>query len=376
MKFTRVKAIAKKEFIHIFRDPRSLGMAIAIPMLMLLLFGKVLTFDVDDVPMIIWDQDNTTVSRDYILNFQNSPYFHIVKYFDNYKTIDEYIDSGKAIMALVVSKDFSKDIRAGEVGQVQLIVDGSDSNTAGIAMGYASSITANYNSNFVSDIFNDFGMKYIVPVESRPRVWFNPDLKSKNFIIPGLIAIIMMVISALLTSLTIAREWDRGTMEQLISVPVKKGELILGKLIPYFVISLFDVFVAFIVGKFIFDVPFNGNMFLFFTLSCLFLVGALCWGIFISILLKNQFLASQMAFISTFLPAFILSGFAFPIYNMPKIIQIFTYIIPTRYFITILRGIYLKGVGIKVLFPQVIFLVGFSFLMVIIANKKLKKRIS
>ena len=376
MDLVRVKAIAKKEFIQIFRDPRSLGMAIAIPMLLLILFGYALTLDVDNVPLVIWDQDKTQISSDYILNYKNSPYFNIVGYFDNYAKLQEYIDKNKAIMALVIPHDFSKLVRSGEETPVQLLVDGSDSNTATIAIGYVTAVTAHYNRSFIINSISKLGESGITPVDMRSRVWFNADLKSRNYIIPGLIAVIMMVIAALLTSLTIAREWERGTMEQLISTPIKSVELITGKLIPYFCIGLFDVGIAVAMGEFLFHVPLRGSIVLLFVLSGFFLAGALNLGMLISIVTKNQLLASQLAMVTTFLPAFLLSGFMYAIYNMPKVIQVLTHLIPARYFVVILKGIYLKGVGLEVLGAQAAFLFLFSFVAVNLAKRKFKKRVA
>lgn len=376
MELIRVKAIAKKEFIQIFRDPRSLGMAVAIPMLLLLLFGYALTLDVDNVPLVIWDQDKTQVSSDYILNFKNSPYFNIVGYFDGYAKLQEYIDKNKAIMALVIPNNFSSLVHSGKEVPVQLLVDGSDSNTATIAIGYVTAVTLRYNRSFVINELPKLGEIGVSPVDMRSRVWFNADLKSRNYIIPGLIAVIMMVIAALLTSLTIAREWERGTMEQLISTPIKSTELMIGKLIPYFCIGLFDVGIAVAMGEFLFHVPLRGNVVLLFVLSGFFLAGALNLGILISVVTKNQLLASQLAMVTTFLPAFLLSGFMYAIYNMPKAIQVLTHLIPARYFVVILKGIYLKGVGLKVLGAQVFFLFLFSFVAVNLANRKFKKRVA
>jgi len=376
MELIRVKAIAKKEFIQIFRDPRSLGMAVAIPMLLLLLFGYALTLDVDNVPLVIWDQDKTQVSSEYILNFKNSPYFNIVGYFDGYAKLQEYIDKNKAIMALVIPNNFSSLVRSGKEVPVQLLVDGSDSNTATIAIGYVTAVTLRYNRSFVINELPKLGEIGVSPVDMRSRVWFNADLKSRNYIIPGLIAVIMMVIAALLTSLTIAREWERGTMEQLISTPIKSTELMIGKLIPYFCIGLFDVGIAVAMGEFLFHVPLRGNVVLLFVLSGFFLAGALNLGILISVVTKNQLLASQLAMVTTFLPAFLLSGFMYAIYNMPKAIQVLTHLIPARYFVVILKGIYLKGVGLEVLSAQVFFLFLFSFVAVNLANRKFKKRVA
>jgi ABC-2 type transport system permease protein len=212
-------------------------------------------------------------------------------------------------------------------------------------------------------------------LDVRPRVWFNEDLESKNYIIPGLIAVIMMVIAALLTSLTVAREWERGTMEQLISTPVKKQELILGKLLPYFAIGMFDVILAVVMGEFLFEVPLRGNVALLFAMAAIFLAGALSLGMFISIVTKSQLLASQLAMVTTFLPAFLLSGFMYAISNMPKMIQVMTHLIPARYFVALLKGIYLKGIGLNILYMEAGLLSLFGVLMFALANVKFKKKL-
>ena len=212
-------------------------------------------------------------------------------------------------------------------------------------------------------------------MELRPRVWFNADLESRNYIIPGLIAVIMMVIAALLTSLTVAREWEQGTMEQLISTPVKAPELVIGKLIPYFTIGMFDVFLAVLMGEFLFHVPLRGNVALIFVQAAIFLIGTLSLGMLISIVTKNQLLASQLAMVTTFLPAFLLSGFAYPIRSMPPVLQWITYLVPAKYFVILLKGIYLKGVGPRVLLVEGIFLSVFGLVMFVLANRKFKKRL-
>ena len=376
MNLRRVKALSKKEFIQIWRDPRSLALAIAIPMLLLILFGFALTLDVDNVPIVIWNQDKTQVSFDFLRNFSSSRYFKIAGYFDNYSQLQDFIDKNKALMAIVIPKDFSKLLGAGRTAPVQLLVDGSDSNTATIAMGYVDAIVSRYNVKLAADTFAKFGIKMQNPIDMRPRVWFNEDLKSRNFIIPGLIAVIIMIIAALLTSLTIAHEWERGTMEQLISTPVKTNELLLGKFIPYFAIGFFDLLIAVAMALFIYHVPFRGSLLLLFVLSSVFLSGALTLGIFISTVAKSQLLASQLAIITTFLPAFLLSGFAYAISNMPPAIQLITRIVPARYFIVILKGIYLKGVGLKALWADAVFLILFSLIMAVLANRKFKKKVA
>jgi ABC-2 type transport system permease protein len=373
--FLRIKAIAKKEFIQVARDPRSLGMAFAIPILLLILFGDAITMDVDHVPLAVWDQSKSQQSLEYILNFRSSPYFNIVAYVNSYAQMERAIDRNKALMGLVIPPDFTKRLTPDKSAAVQLLLDGSDSNTASIALGYATAVNTGYNKKLLQDASIDRGLSVIEPLSVHTRVWFNPDLKSRNYIIPGLIAVIMMVIASLLTSLTVAREWERGTMEQLISTPITSQELIIGKFVPYFVIGFVDMLIAVAMGEFIFHVPLKGSVTLLFALSGLFLTGALSLGMLISILTKNQLMANQMAIIVTFLPAFLLSGFAYSIANMPKPVQVLTHIIPARYFVTILKGIYLKGTGLSVLGMQVVYLAIFSAVTIAVANKKFKKTI-
>jgi ABC-2 type transport system permease protein len=376
MKLRRIGAMARKEFIHIFRDPRSLGMGIAIPMIMLLLFGYALTLDVDKVPMVIWDQSRSQASREFISHFLGSRYFSLQGYVDNYPEAEQAIDSRRALVSLVIPSDFAGRIASGRKTSVQLIVDGSDSNTATIAGGYAEVIVGAFSQDLLLlELRRSGGVSLANPVELRPRVWFNADLESRNYIIPGLIAVIMMVIAALLTSLTVAREWEQGTMEQLISTPVKASELVVGKLIPYFTIGMFDVFLAVIMGEFLFHVPLRGSVALIFVQAAIFLIGTLSLGLLISIVTKNQLLASQLAMVTTFLPAFLLSGFAYPIRSMPPVLQWITYLVPAKYFVVLLKGIYLKGVGPRVLLVEGIFLSVFGLVMFVLANRKFKKRL-
>jgi len=371
----RVKAVCVKEFTQIRRDPRSLGLGLGIPIILIVLFGYGLSLDIQDVPLAIWDQDNTKASVDFILDFRNSNYFKIIGYYDNYGEIDRLINKGTALMALVIPKHFSRLYYTNQTVPIQLILDGSDSNTASVALGYVKSIVNTRNANIIQQVSKTSGVINPEPVDLRPRVWFNEGFESKYFIVPGLIAIIMMTIAALLTSLTVAREWERGTMEQLISTPVRPIELITGKFIPYFTIGMIDLVIAVLMGRFVFVVPLMGNLFLLFILSSIFLAGALGLGISISIMAKNQLLASQVALLTSFLPTVLLSGFTYEIFNMPKAIQAVTYLVPARYFIICLRGIYLKGTGIAALWPQAVFLTLFAFLTVLLAVKKFKKKI-
>jgi ABC-2 type transport system permease protein len=377
MNLRRTAAIARKESLHVLRDFRSLIMAILIPMMMLILFGFALTLDVDNIPMAVWDQSGTTRSRDLVSRFGGSRYFAIRRNVDNYADLVRAIDTGEVMMGLVVPRDFAQRIDVGRDAPVQLLVDGSDSNTATIGIGYAGVVAQLYGIELTNRQSQRRGVPPLqVPLDVRPRVWFNEDIESRNYIIPGLIGVLMMVISAMLTSLTIAREWERGTMEQLISTPVKVPELIVGKLTPYFVIGLLDVSLAVLMGEYVFHVPLRGNVALLFGTATIFLVGALTMGMAISIITKSQLLSSQMSMLATFLPSFLLSGFIFAIANMPRAIQIVTYIVPARYFIAILKAIYLKGVGLEIIGGQVILMIVYGCVMVLLARVKLKKKLT
>ncbi len=330
----------------------------------------------DKVPLIVWDQSVTHASRDLISCFSGSRYFSLKRYTDNYRDIERAIDRRDALIALVIPTDFARRIETGEKAHIQAILDGSDSNTATIALGYAESVTLSYSRVVMQEQARRRGVVSSVgQLDIRPRLWFNADMISRNYIFPGLIAVIMMVIAALLTSLTVAREWETGTMEQLISTPLRGPELIIGKLIPYFTIGIIDLVLAVLVGQFAFDVPLRGSLWLLFGMSLVFLTGALSLGIFISIVTKNQRMASQLALVSTMLPAFLLSGFIFPIDNMPLVIRGVTHIIVARYFVTILRGIYLKDVGLDILAGEAGFLAVFSIVVLALAMRKFRKKI-
>ncbi len=375
MSVRRIAAVAQKEFLHIVRDPRSLAMGIAMPMILLLLFGYALTLDVDDVPIAIWDQSRTPDSRDLIERFHGSRYFSIVGQAASYPEIERAIDRRQVMAAVVIPYDFARRIR-GSGSDVQLIVDGTDANTASLAIGYAQGIASSWSLDFAVQMLRRQGQPPLtMPLDLRPRVWFNEDLESRNYIVPGLIAIVMAVIAALLTSLTIAREWETGTMEQLISTPLRGSELITGKIIPYFLIAAIDVAIAVVMGMLLFHVPFRGSPILLVLTSAFFLVGMLCLGLVISIVTKSQLLAAQIALVGTFLPAFLLSGFMFDISNMPRPLQLITYIIPARYFVSVLKALFLKGVGLSVIAADVGLLVAFGTIMVLVANAKFRKKL-
>ncbi len=376
MNLRRLKAVAKKEFLHVLRYPRSLMMGIGMPMMLLFLFGYALTMDVDRVPLAVWDQAGTTESREFISRFSGSRYFDLRTRATNYREIELAIDRREALIALVLPPDFDRLLSQGKTAPVQTILDGSDPNTATIALGYAEATAQGYSHQVAMTQLRRTGLLPRLPtLELKPRVWFNTDMVSRNFIFPGLIAVVMMIMAAILTSLSMAREWETGTMEQLVATPLTAAELILGKLAPYFAIGVLDLILCIGVGEFVFDVPLRGSLWLLAPLALIFLFSALSFGMLLSIITKSQLLASQLAIVTTVLPAFLLSGFIFPIENMPLPIQAVTRVVTARYFVTILRGIYLKDVGLAVLWPQALFLLLFSVVVMIVAVRKFRKKI-
>jgi len=376
MNSRRLAAVARKEFIHILRDWRSLMLAVSIPMLLIMLFGYALNLDVDEVPTAVWDQSRTPESRELLSMFNGSPYFTIFADANNYRDLQHYLDCGAATIALVIPSDFADAVLGNQPVEVQVIIDGSNANTGRLVMGYASTLGMIYNQRLSIRRLQSYGADaQAAPVNLQARAWYNLDLRSSNTIIPAIIAIVMMVIAALLTSVTVAREWELGTMEQLISTPVRGPELVLGKLTPYFAIGLLDVLVAVAMGQWVFQVPLRGNVGLLFVMASIFLVGALSMGITFSITLKKQVLAIQLALIGTFLPAMLLSGFVFAIPNMPRAIQTLTYIVPARYFIALLRGIYLKGIGLEILWLDALLLVIWAAVMLAVANRRMRLKL-
>ena len=376
MNWRRTQAVARKECLHVLRDPRSLMIALALPALLLLLFGYALSLDVDRIPTLIYDSDQSPYSRELIARFEGSRYFEVLELTDNYPSIERRIDSGECLLAVVIPESFSDDLLRRKPAQVQLLIDGSDSNTASIARGYAEGLVGSYSLSVLSEMQTPGGPLSNSLLEAQLRVWYNSGLESRNYIVPGLVAVILMIIAALLTSLTIAREWEMGTMEQLLSTPVRPSELVLGKMSAYFVVGAVDALTAVLIGVTLFEVPLRGNL-LFLAVTCfIFLFGTLCWGILLSAVARNQLAAYQLGTVTSFLPAFLLSGFIYSIENMPLPIQLFTHIVPARYFVRILKGIFLKGVGFEILAIEVAFLIAFAALVFFVATRKLKQKVA
>ena len=368
MKLIRIKAIAHKETLQILRDPLSLIMAFIVPLSLLLIFGYAITFDIRDIDAIVLDRDGSSLSRELVAELRETGYFAVVGYADGEAAVDRALDEGRARVGVMIPADFSRDIRSGRTGQLGAVIDGSDANTATIAQGYLAGIVERFTQRLS-------GTALRPPIVLRTRVWYNAELRSRNFIIPGLIAVIMAVIAALLTSLTVSREWERGTMEQLIATPVTAPELIIGKLVPYFLIGLIDTAACVVMGTQLFEVPLQGSVLLLFTLAGIFLAGGLCMGMLISIIARHQLLSSQMALLSTFLPSFLLSGFIFTIGNMPKPLQVLTYAVSARYFVSALKSIFLKGAPFRLLAVETALLILFGAVMFFLANRRFRKRV-
>ena len=376
MTLRRTAAIARKEMLHIVRDRRSLGLALALPLVLLLFFGYALSLDVDRVQTIVYDRDHTPQSRDLIERFRASRFFDIRQYASDYQTIEREIDRDRCLLAVVVPEDYARSLEAGTPVDVQLLLDGSDSNTASIAMGYAEAVVRTHAFELRRAAqLKRTGFTVLAPAEPRLRVLYNSELKSRNYIVPGLIAVILMIIAALLTSLTIAREWENGTMEQLLSTPVRPAELALGKIAAYFALGLTDMATAIAAGTLVFGVPIRGNIVFLVATSCLFTFGALSWGVLLSAVTRSQTMAFQIGIVSSFLPAFLLSGFVYSIENMPVVIQVVSHIVPARYFVTILKGVFLKGVGFEVLWVEVLFLAVYAGLVFLATTRKLRQKL-
>jgi ABC-2 type transport system permease protein len=366
----RLWAIARKETLQLRRDPRSLALAFVLPLLLLVLFGYAITWDVRNIETAVLDQDRSDASRALLDAFEASGYFRIERRLDSPREIRPLLQAGAVDLVLVVPPGFAADLGGGKPADLQAIVDGSDANTATIVIAYAQGVVAS-----VSRQATLTARAVAPPLEVRSRVWYNEELKSRNMIVPGLVAVIMMIIAAMLTSLTVAREWERGTMEQLAATPVTRLEVVAGKLLPYLAIGLIDVITSSVLGVWLFDVPFRGNPALFLVLSFFFLLGSLGLGMFISAATRSQLLATQLAMLATFLPAFLLSGFMFAISVMPAPLRAITYLVPARYFLVVTRGIFLKGVGIPVLRVDGLLMVAYAAVGLALAVMAFKKEL-
>lgn len=374
MIWERVKRMLVKEFIHIFRDPKMKGVIFLMPIIQVLVFGYAVTTDVKNVATAVVDLDNSTASRELVARFENSGYFDVVTIIENEAQVREVLDRGTVHAVLRLNKGFENELRAGRTAQLQVLLDGTDSNTAGIVLDYSARIAGELSHTILIERISQLKGVYRPPVgvDIQTRAWFNENLESRNFYVPGVIAILVMLITLMLTSMAVVREKEVGTMEQIMVTPITPAEFILGKSLPFALIGFADVIVITLIGVFWFEVPIRGNLALLFLATALYLMTTLGIGLLISTVSQTQ----QQAMMSTFFfyfPAVLLSGFMFPIANMPHLIQWLTYANPLRYFLVIIRGIFLKGVGPTVLWPQMLALAIMGFVTLWAASRRFQK---
>lgn len=375
--YERIRHMLIKEFIQVFRDPKMKGVIFVMPILQVLVFGYAVTTDVRHVPTAVYDLDNSVVSRELAARFIRSGYFDVVEYADGEDRIGELIDRGKINVALRMNRGFGEDLRGGRIAHLQLIIDGTDSNTAGIVLDYAGKITGEFSEQVLINRFTRLKGPAQKPgrAELQTRAWFNDNLESRNFYVPGVIAIVVMLITLMLTSMAVVREKEIGTIEQIMVTPITPAEFILGKTVPFALIGFADVIGVTLIGVFWFGAPIRGSLLLLFVATTLYLMTTLSVGLFISTVSQTQ----QQAMMSTFFfyfPAVLLSGFMFPIANMPEIVQWLTYLNPLRYFLVIVRGIFLKGVGPGVLWPQMVSLGVMGVTTLWLVSRRFRKTLS
>jgi len=375
MSLTRLNAIIHKEMLHILRDRRSLAAAILIPLMLMFAYCESLSLDVNNIPMIIIDYDKSPESRDFAGRFTSSGYFSIVQYVDNYRQMQRAIDRGDAVMGLSIPRDFGRKVRRADTSiPIQILIDGTDPNRGSIAAGYNALITQNFSTEIIEKKLQQMGLTTAgSTIQAQVRIWYNPSLRSKNYLVPGLMAMIMSILAALLTSTTVSREWENGTMELLISTPVSATEIVTGKFIPYFILGLIDSILILLLGYYVYSVPIKGSLTLLALVITLFLSGMLMLGLFISCAFRSALISNQIAFTITYIPTMLLSGFIFFIPGMPWILQILTYLVPARYFLTCTRSLYAKGVGLEVLGFDIFLLFMFNLLMFLLAFISFKK---
>lgn len=367
-----------KEFLQLKRDPRLFAIIFIAPVMQLILLGYAANLDVNNVHTAVYDQDRTVASRDFIQKFSASGYFSIDDYVDNYREATNLINNGDVLWVLVIPHDFAKDLSRNKTAKVQAIFDGSDGNTTGITVGYLNGIVSSYSKKILIEQMNKSGIKTTIAGNVSPvlRVWYNPELKTRNFMVPGIIGLLLTVITTVLMAMGIVRERELGTLEQIIVTPIKPFQLIIGKIIPFVLIGFVDILIVIAVMVFWFGIGIKGDFFYLIFASFIYILSSLGLGLFISTVSKTQQQAMMVAMFGILLPMNFLSGFAFPIENMPSWIQPITYLIPLRYYITIIRGVILKGDGLFQLLPETFILLGIGAIILIASSMRFSKRLT
>jgi len=367
----------KKEFLQFKRDPRMFALILLAPVVQLTFLGFAANLDVKLVKTIFFDQDRSVTSRDFIERFTSSGYFQIENYVNSYDEITREIDKGNVILALVIPDNFEKNIYSGRTVSVQALFNGSDGNTAGIVAGYTQNIVSEYSQKIIIDFVNKSGKKISKASNISPdiRVWYNPELKTRNFMVPGIFGLLLSLITLILTSLAVVKEKEIGTMEQLIVTPLKPYQIIIGKLVPFVILSFIAVLIILASMYFIFTIPVKGDLWFLFLSSFFYILSTLGLGLFVSTISKTQQQAMMLSIFAVMMPMIFLSGFAFPIENMPRSIQLISYIVPLRYFNDIIRGVILKGLGFSDLWfnTLLLFLMGVTILF--LSSLRFKSRL-
>ncbi len=366
--------IAIKELRHVLRDPRSLAAALALPLLMVLLFGYAINLDVSEVDIAVVDRDRSAASRDILNHLTADGAVRIVARPARTEDLERLLDQNKARLGIVIPAGFGRDLAAGKDAPVQVLVDGTEAAFAAQALGLVAGSLTDTTMRELEGLLRTAGLKGGVPgLKARPRVFFNEALNSRWFMVPGLIAIIIMMLAAMITSQCVAREYERNTIEQVLVSPVRGPALMFGKLMPYVLVGIVQVTSVTLLSRFLFGVPIRGSLGLLSLATVLYLVGAMSLGLLLSAALKSQQVAMQLSFVVTILPSMILSGFVFPIENMPRFLQWISYAVPARYYLTLIRGLFLKGVGIDVLWPQLVAMVIFATVVLIMATSRFRR---
>jgi ABC-2 type transport system permease protein len=369
----RVLHLVRKEFLELRQDPRLFGIVILAPILQLTMLGYAATTDVRDVPVVVVDQDRSAASRELITRFEASRNFAVVDAVSSIDGIDAYLDSGDAWMALTIPADYGNSIRTGRPVAIQLIADGTDANSTNVALGYARALVVSYGRELSASSGGHVASPLI---GADVRVWFNPSLESRDFMIPGILALVLLVVTTNLSSMAIVREKELGTLEQLNVTPLARWELIAGKLVPYALLGMVDALLVVAVAVGWFEVPLRGSFALLMLMCLVYLLTTLGLGLFVSTISRTQQQAMMTTSFFFLLPMIFLSGFIFPIENMPDAIQPVTYLIPLRYFLVILRGIFLKGLGLEVLWPEALALLGWGIAILTLATLRSTKRLA
>ena len=369
----RTLSIMRKEFLHIVRDRRTLGVMVLMPVIQLLLMGYAATTDIDQLRTAVLDQDKSAASRDLIDAYQSSKYFDVVAYARSQQELAYLVDAGQVRAGVIVPSDYGQKMAAGEQSQIAFVIDGSDPSVASTVFSASQAVGQAYSME-VLEQGTGIDPEDMPGVQVRPRVWYNPEMKSANFMIPGIIGMILYFLTALFTAQAIVREREQGTIEQLIVTPIRSLELIVGKVVPYAVVSFIGVLEVLALGVHWFGVPIRGSLGLLLGLSALFLLTSLGIGIFVSTVAKTQQEAMLLTWL-TMLPGIFLGGFFFPIEAMPGWLQVISYVIPLRYMLVVIRGIFLKGVGLQILYPQVFAMSIFGAAVMLLSAARFRKRL-